>query len=116
MRLSRARARVERPATPGPVATAPVPPAAPLGAHATALGPSATAPDAAAPADVLIEKFVKESHELGAVRKSVEDAASVSTGLWLSYLFVLVYIGIAAGAIKHQILFPRKPGQTAFSE
>ena len=114
MRLSRARARVERPATPGPVATAPVPPAAPLGAHATALGPSATAPDAAAPADELIEKFGKESHDLGAVRKSVEDAASVSTGLWLSYLFVLVYIGIAAGAIKHQDLFLENPVKLPF--
>jgi hypothetical protein len=115
MRLSPARARVEKPATPDPVATtAPVPPAAPLGAHATALGPSATAPDAAAPADELIEKFVKESHDLEAVRKSVEDAASVSTGLWLSYLFVLVYIGIAAGAVKHQDLFLENPVKLPF--
>ena len=114
MRLSRARARVEKPATPDPVATAPVPPAAPLGAHATALGPSATAPDAAAPGDELIEKFVKESHDLGAVRKSVEDAASVTTGLWLSYLFVLVYIGIAAGAVKHQDLFLENPVKLPF--
>jgi hypothetical protein len=109
-----ARARVEKPATPDPVATAPVPPAAPLGGHATALGPTATAPDAAAPADELIENFVKESHDLDAVRKSVEDAASVTTGLWLSYLFVLVYIGIAAGAVKHQDLFLENPVKLPF--
>jgi len=42
------------------------------------------------------EKFVKQAHDLGAVRKAVEDAASVSAGLWLSYIFVLPYIGIAA--------------------
>src|SRR3984893_14837272 len=114
MRLSRARARPEKPASPDPAATAPGPPSAPLGAHATALGLSATAPDAAAPADALIEKFVKESHDLHAVRKSVEDAASVTTGLWLSYLFVLVYIGIAAGAVNHQDLFLENPVKLPF--
>jgi hypothetical protein len=55
---------MEKPATPDPAATAPVPPAAPLGADAAALGPSATASDAVALADELIEKFVKESHDL----------------------------------------------------
>ena len=49
------------------------------------------------------EKFAAEEHDLDAVRKSVEDAASVSAGLWLSYLFVLLYIAIAAGAVTHKI-------------
>jgi hypothetical protein len=42
----------------------------------------------AAPADPT-EQFAKETHDLDAVRKSVEDAAAVSAGFWLSYLFVL---------------------------
>jgi hypothetical protein len=45
-----------------------------------------------------VEKFAKEAHDLGALRKTVEDGAAVSGGFWLSYLFVLFYIGIAAGA------------------
>jgi Pentapeptide repeats (8 copies) len=38
------------------------------------------------------------------VRKSVEDAASLSGTLWLSYLFALFHIGIAAGAVTHKDL------------
>jgi hypothetical protein len=36
--------------------------------------------------------------------KSVEDAAAISGGLWLSYLFALFYIGIAAGGVTHKDL------------
>ncbi len=53
---------------------------------------------------VPIEKFAKEAHDLDALRKTVEDAAVVSAGFWLSYLFVLFYIGIAAGAVTHRDL------------
>ena len=34
----------------------------------------------------------------------VVDAASVSAGLWFSYLFVLFYFGIAAGSVTHRDL------------
>jgi hypothetical protein len=70
---------------PDPPATVPDPPA-------TVLGPDATAPDPTG-------KFAKQAGDLDAIRKSVEDAAAVSAGIWLSYLFVLLYIGIAAGAV-----------------
>ncbi len=87
MRLSRARAaRVETPA----------------------------APDPPAPDPEIIEKFAKQAHDLDAVRKSVEDAASVSAGLWLSYLFVLLYIGIAAGAVTHRDLLLESPVKLPF--
>ncbi|MGI8567966.1 MAG: hypothetical protein ACR2KT_02210 [Methylocella sp.] len=55
------------------------------------------------------EKFAEEAHNLDAARKAVEDAASVSAGLWLSYLFVLLDIAIAAGAVTHKDL-ARKSG------
>jgi hypothetical protein len=42
---------------------------------------------------------------LEAVKKSVDDAASVGGGLWLSYLFVLFYLAVAAGAVTHTDLF-----------
>jgi hypothetical protein len=86
---------------PDPPATAPDPHAAPLGPPSAALGRSASAQDPATPAPELVEKFAEKAHDLDAARRSVEEAASVTTALWLSYLFVLVYIGIAAGAVKH---------------
>ena len=45
-----------------------------------------------------------KADDLDEIKKSVEDAASVSGGLWLSYLFVLSYIAIAAGAVTHEDL------------
>jgi uncharacterized protein YjbI with pentapeptide repeats len=41
------------------------------------------------------------SQDLDAIRKSVEDAATVGAGLWLSYLFLTFYFAVAAGAITH---------------
>jgi hypothetical protein len=38
--------------------------------------------------------------DIQTIRKTVEDAA-VSTGLWMSYLFTLLYIAIGAGAVSH---------------
>jgi uncharacterized protein YjbI with pentapeptide repeats len=43
----------------------------------------------------------KSASDLDAIRKAVEDAASVSTGLWISYLFMFFYIALAAGAVTH---------------
>jgi hypothetical protein len=71
------------------------------------------APDPIADPDP-IEKFAKQAHDLDAVRKSVEDAAAVSAGFWLSYLFVLFYIGIAAGAVTHKDLLLESPVKLPF--
>jgi hypothetical protein len=75
--------------------------------RAPALGPDATAPDPTG-------KFAKQASDLDAIRKSVEDAAAVGAGLWLSYLFVLFYIGIAAGADTHENLLLRNPVKLPF--
>jgi len=47
--------------------------------------------------DFFAEARPTEAEELEPLRKSVEDTAAVGGGLWLSYLFVLFYLGIAAG-------------------
>jgi uncharacterized protein YjbI with pentapeptide repeats len=60
-----------------------------------------TALSAAAPGTPAI---AAKADDLEEIKKSVEDAASVSGGLWLSYLFVLFYIAIAAGAVTHEDL------------
>jgi uncharacterized protein YjbI with pentapeptide repeats len=52
--------------------------------------------------------------DLEALRKSVEDSAAVSGGLWLSYLFVLFYLGIAAGAVTHADVFLQNPVKLPF--
>ena len=74
--------------------------------------PAAPAPPA--PDPELSEKFAKEAHDLDAIRKTVEDAAAVSAGFWLSYLFVLFYIAIAAGAVTHKDLLLENPVKLPF--
>ena len=69
--------------------------------------PATVAPDSAG-------KFAKGAGDLDAIRKSVEDAAAVGAGLWLSYLFVLFYIGIAAGAVTHKNLLLENPVKLPF--
>jgi hypothetical protein len=74
--------------------------------------PAATDPPA--PDPELIEKFAKQALDLDALRKTVEDAAAVSAGFWLSYLFVLFYIGIAAGGVTHKDLLLENPVKLPF--
>jgi uncharacterized protein YjbI with pentapeptide repeats len=92
MRISRARARAEKPTAD--------PPAVPL-------TPAAAGHDPA-------EKFAEKAHDLDAFRKSIEDAASVSGTLWLSYLFVLFYIAIAAGGVTQKDLLLESPVKLPF--
>jgi hypothetical protein len=55
-----------------------------------------------------------KADDLEEIKKAVEDAASVSGGLWLSYLFVLSYIAIAAGAVTHEDLLLVRPVKLPF--
>jgi hypothetical protein len=58
--------------------------------------------------------FSAKAKDLGALRDAVIDAASVGTGLWLSYLFVLFYFAIAAGAVTHRDLLLENPVKLPF--
>ena len=60
------------------------------------------------------ELSAEQAKELEALRKSIDDAASVGTGLWLSYLFALFYIGIAAGGVSHRDLLLENPVKLPF--
>jgi hypothetical protein len=55
-----------------------------------------------------------KADDLEAIKKAVEDAASVGGGLWLSYLFVLFYLAVAAGAVTHADLFFENPVKLPF--
>ena len=39
----------------------------------------------------------EEATDLKALRDAVVDAAAVSSGLWFSYLFLILYLAIAVG-------------------
>jgi uncharacterized protein YjbI with pentapeptide repeats len=58
--------------------------------------------------------FLKKADDLEAIKQAVDDAASVGGGLWLSYLFVLFYLAIAAGAVTHADLFLENPVKLPF--
>ena len=58
--------------------------------------------------------FAARAKDLGALRDAVVDAAGVGTGLWLSYLFVLFYFAIAAGAVTHRDLLLENPVKLPF--
>jgi hypothetical protein len=68
------------------------------GAGAGAMGQSSTV---AAKLPLIAAK----ADDLEAIKKAVEDAASLCGGLWLSHLFVLFYLAVAAGAVTHEDLF-----------
>jgi Pentapeptide repeats (8 copies) len=68
--------------------------------------PSAAPPD--------LPAIAAKADDLEEIKKTVEDAASVSGGLWLSYLFVLSYIEIAAGAVTHEDLLLERPVKLPF--
>ena len=58
--------------------------------------------------------FAAKATDLQALRDAVVDAAGVGTGLWLSYLFVLFYFAIAAGAVTHRDLLLENPVKLPF--
>src|SRR3954452_8562420 len=55
-----------------------------------------------------------KANDLEALRTAVVDAASVGAGLWISYLFVLFYMLIAAGGITHKDMFFESPVKLPF--
>src|SRR5271166_1922065 len=58
--------------------------------------------------------FAAKAKDLGALRDAVVDAATVGTGLWISYLFALFYLAIAAGAVTHRDLLLESPVKLPF--
>jgi hypothetical protein len=73
--------------------------------------PQSSAPGTPAPE---LLKIAEKADDLEAIKKAVDDAASVGGGLWLSYLFVLFYLAVAAGAVTHADLLLEKPVKLPF--
>jgi len=90
-------------------------------------------PDAVEPSDLIANKsetspasdapaapsphapaFAAKAKDLQALRDAVVDAASVGAGLWLSYLFVVLYLAIAVGSVTHRDLLFESPVKLPF--
>jgi uncharacterized protein YjbI with pentapeptide repeats len=52
----------------------------------------------------LADEFAAKGTNLETLRAAVVDAAGVGSGLWFSYLFVLLYLLVAAGSVTHRDL------------
>lgn len=81
-------------------------PAAPHDEAPILQGSAAIAPTAAG--------LAAKANDLEAIRDAVVDAAKISAGLWLSYLFVLFYLFVAAGGVTHKDLFLESPVKLPF--
>jgi uncharacterized protein YjbI with pentapeptide repeats len=66
------------------------------------------------PAPPAASALVAKADDLEALRTAVIDGATVSFGLWISYLFVLFYFLIAAGGVTHADLFFERPVKLPF--
>jgi uncharacterized protein YjbI with pentapeptide repeats len=58
--------------------------------------------------------FAAKANDLEALRAAVVDAASVGAALWFSYIFVLLYLFIAAGSVTHRDLLFENPVKLPF--
>jgi hypothetical protein len=66
------------------------------------------------PAPPTVPALAAKADDLEALRTAVIDAAGVSFGLWVSYLFVLFYLLVAAGGVTHRDLFLESPVKLPF--
>ncbi len=69
-------------------------------------------PIAPRPADP--PEIVADATDLKVLRDAVKDASTVGAGLWVSYLFVLFYLLVAAGSVTHKDLFLETPVKLPF--
>jgi len=100
----------------------PTPPEGGLPTDAGEAGPDesrfATEPRSAAPAapapELSKNSGAEKDDELEAIKQAVDDAASVSGGLWLSYVSGFLYLAVAAGAVTHKDLFFENPVKLPF--
>jgi uncharacterized protein YjbI with pentapeptide repeats len=70
--------------------------------------------DGSEAAPAALPKIAEKADDLEAIKKAVDDAAAVGGGLWFSYLFVVFYLAVAAGAVTHADLFLENPVKLPF--
>jgi uncharacterized protein YjbI with pentapeptide repeats len=58
-----------------------------------------------------LEDVKKQAVDLGAARKALEDAVSITRGLWLSFISLSAYLMVAVGSVTHVDLLLENPLQ-----
>jgi len=58
--------------------------------------------------------FAQKARDLESLRGAVVEAATVGTGLWVTYVLLLFYLLIATGGIRHSDLFLENPVKLPF--
>jgi uncharacterized protein YjbI with pentapeptide repeats len=76
-------------------------------------GPEPATP-AAEPSPPPLLALAEKANDLEALRTALVDAAGVGFGLWVSYLGMLFYLLVAAGAVTHIDLFYENPVKLPF--
>lgn len=60
------------------------------------------------------ERRAKIAAEIDAAKKTLEDATTVGAGFWVSYIFLMFYIAVSAGAVTHVDLLLENPVKLPF--
>ncbi|MBX3568823.1 MAG: pentapeptide repeat-containing protein [Rhizobiaceae bacterium] len=63
----------------------------------------------AADATARAEALARQADDIPAARKALEDATSLSRGLWITFISFSAYLAIAAGSVTHVDLFLEYP-------
>jgi uncharacterized protein YjbI with pentapeptide repeats len=56
-----------------------------------------------------LEELRKQAGDLGVARKALDDAVSMTRGLWISFISLSAYLMVAVGSVTHVDLFLEKP-------
>jgi uncharacterized protein YjbI with pentapeptide repeats len=99
---------------PEPATAGELPPAEPAPSAVPALAAKVSEPAPAEHEAPAVPPLAAKADDLEAIRMAVIDAAGVSFGLWVSYLFVLFYLLVAAGGVTHRDLFFESPVKLPF--
>ena len=60
-------------------------------------------------ADPKLKELKDQAEDLGVARKALDDAVSMTRGLWISFISLSAYLLVAVGSVTHVDLFLEKP-------
>jgi hypothetical protein len=79
-----------------------------ISASASAAPPRAKK-DKPPPIDPKLQELRDQAEDLGVARKALDDAVSMTRGLWISFISLSAYLMVAVGSVTHVDLFLENP-------
>jgi uncharacterized protein YjbI with pentapeptide repeats len=61
------------------------------------------------PIDPKLQELKDQAEDLGVARKALDDAVSMTRGLWISFISLSAYLMVAVGSVTHVDLFLENP-------